>query len=124
MDIADTRPGHAQGVDQHASGAVEADGVGAALDDHHLFDVVGGGLGRKRPVLRQTDADPVELVAVVLAVAPCRGPASRVLGVLDARNQLDQVAVLLSDRQRLDDLVGDVGRDSDDRCGTVSGAAI
>ena len=98
-------------VDREATGALEVDGAGAALHDRDLGDVVGGGLGGERAEERQVHVDAVELVDVVLSAAPGARPADGVLAVLDARDQLLQVAVLLADRQPHDLLAGEAALD-------------
>ena len=97
-------------VDREAAGAVEVDRVGAALDHRHLVDVVRRGLRRQRAEQRQCDVDAVEEVGVVLAAAAGARTAHVVLGVLDAGNQLHQVAILLADRKRRDRLRGPTPR--------------
>ena len=103
--------GLAHRVDREAAGAVEVDRPRAALDDGHLRDVVRGRLGRQRAEERQRHVDAVELVDVVLAAAAGARAARRVLRVLHAGDQLDQVAVLLADRQRRDLLVREAALD-------------
>ena len=98
-------------VDREAAGADEINGPRAPLDDRHLCDVVRSGFGRQRAEERQGHIDAVELVDVVLPAAARARAARRVLRVLHAGNQLDQVAVFLADRDHHDLIVRDAARD-------------
>jgi hypothetical protein len=97
----------ADGIDREAGRTVEVDRLGAALDHRDLAHVVRGRLGREGSEKRHVDVDAVEIVDVVLAAAAGAGAAEGVVGVLHAGDQLDQVAVLLADRQRFDHVGGD-----------------
>ncbi len=106
------RPGLADRIDREPARAVEVDGAGAALGRRHLRDVVRRGLGRQRAEQRQRHVDAVELVDVVLAAAAGARAAGLVVGVLDAGDQLHQVAILLAHRHRHDLLVRDAALDA------------
>jgi hypothetical protein len=56
---------------------------------------------------RERDVHAVEVVDVVLAGPAGAGTTDRLLGVRDRGGELDQVAVVLADRQFLDELLGD-----------------
>ena len=88
--------GLADGVDAVARGAVETHRVGAALADGDLVDVVARRLGGHRSIHGQVDVHTVELVHVVLAAATGAGAADRILGVHDAGDELDQIAIVLA----------------------------
>ena len=92
-------------VDGEAARPIEVDGARAAADGGDLRDVVRRRLGGERAEQRQRDVDAVEVVDVVLAAAAGARPAHRILRVLHAGNQLQQIAILLPDRQRHDLLV-------------------
>ncbi len=89
-------------IDAEPARAIEIHRPRAAAHRRHLRDVVRRRLRRERAEQRQRHVHAVEVVDVVLAAAARAGAARRVLRVLHAGNQLEEVAVLLADRQRHD----------------------
>ena len=93
--------GPADRVDQEAAGPIELRGLRAAANDGDLRDVVRGRFSRQGAEERQRDVHAVELVHVVLAAPAGARAARRVRRVLHARDEPDQIAVVLADRQAL-----------------------